>query len=223
MVALHEHNERQRSAELLDQVARGATVALVTDAGTPAVSDPGFVLVREARARDLPVEAVPGPSAALHALVVSGLPTDRFAFEGFLPRRAGARERRLAELADDPRTLILFVAPHRATDDLRALAEAFGPRPAALARELTKLHEEVWRDTLPALAERVERDGVRGEVTLVVGGAPPRRVRPADHELADQVQRRIAAGEDRREALRTVAREHDVPRREVYQAVLDAR
>ena len=222
LVAVHEHNERQRSDELLDRVARDETVVLVTDAGTPSVSDPGFVLVREAHARGLRVEAVPGPSAVLHALVVSGLPTDRFAFEGFLPRRAGARRRRLAEVVADPRTLVFYVAPHRAGEDLRAMAEAFGDRSAALARELSKLHEEVWRASLPELAQRVARDGVRGEVTLVVAGAAPHVGRPSDAELAAQVRGRIAAGEDRREALRAVAREHEVPRREVYQAVLDA-
>jgi 16S rRNA (cytidine1402-2'-O)-methyltransferase len=169
MVSHHEHNEDRRIPELLDRVAGGETVVVVTDAGTPGVADPGFRLVRAAIGRGLPVEAVPGPSAVLHALVVSGMPTDRFVFEGFLPRKAGARARRLAELADDPRTLILYISPHRAAKELAAVAGAFGDRPAALCRELTKLHEEVWRDGVAALAERAA-GGVRGELTLVVAG-----------------------------------------------------
>jgi 16S rRNA (cytidine1402-2'-O)-methyltransferase len=169
LVSHHEHNEDRRIPELLDRVAAGETVVVVTDAGTPGVADPGFRLVRAAVERGIAVEAVPGPSAVLHALVVSGLPTDRFAFEGFLPRKTGARGRRLAELADDPRTLILYISPHRAAKELAAAAEAFGDRPAALCRELTKLHEEVWRGTARELAERAA-DGVRGELTLVVAG-----------------------------------------------------
>jgi 16S rRNA (cytidine1402-2'-O)-methyltransferase len=221
MTSVHDHNEDRRAGPLLDRVAAGEVVAVVTDAGTPGLADPGFVLVREARARGLPVEAVPGPAAALQALVLSGLPMDRFAFEGFLPRKSGARARRLAALARDDRTLVFYVAPHRAADDLRAMADAFGPRPAALARELTKLHEEVWDGDLDTLAARAA-GGVRGEVTVVVAGAPPEAA-PEGPELARRVAALQAGGMDRRSATAAVADAAGVPRRTVYQAVLDAR
>ena len=221
LTSVHDHNENRRAGPLLDRVAAGETVVLVTDAGTPGVSDPGYVLVREALARELAVEAVPGPSAALHALLLSGLPMDRFVFEGFLPRKAGARSRRLAELADEPRTLVLYVSPHRAAEDLAALSEAFGARPAALARELTKLHEEVWHGTLPELAERAA-GGVRGEVTLVVAGAEPVAPSAEPADLAAQVAALVQSGTSKRDAIPMIAAIAGVPRRVVYQAVLDA-
>jgi len=220
MVAYHDHNEARRTGPLLDRVAAGETVAVVTDAGTPGIADPGYRIVAEAVARGLPVEAVPGPVAAIHALVLSGLPTDRFAFEGFLPRKAGARERRLAELADDPRTLVFYVAPHRAAEELAAMAAAFGDRPAALARELTKLHEEVWRGPLPELAARAA-EGVRGEVVVVVGGAPAAPP-TGDEDLAARVRDLVGAGVAKKDAIAQVASSAGVPKRVVYQAVLDA-
>lgn len=220
MISVHDHNEARRAGPLLDRVAAGETVVVVTDAGTPGLADPGFVLVREARARGLTVEAVPGPAAALQALVLSGLPMDRFAFEGFLPRKAGARARRVAELAADPRTLVFYLAPHRAADDLDVLADTFGDRPAVLARELTKLHEEVWEGSLPELASRA-RGGIRGEVTLVVAGAPPATPDTDPRVLAAQVADLIALGMDKRAATAAVAEAAGVPKRAVYQAVLD--
>ncbi len=222
-LSYHDHNEEQRLPQLVDRIRAGATVALVTDAGTPAVSDPGYRLVRACIDAGLAVEAVPGPSALLHALVVSGLPTDRFTFEGFLPRRRGARADRLAELADEPRTMVLYLSPHRAAADLADLAAAVGDdRPGALCRELTKLHEEVVRAPLAELLE-LARVGVRGEATLVVGGAPAEPVvaRSAD-ELAKDVARRVAAGVSKKAAIAEVAAEARVPKREVYQAVVDA-
>lgn len=221
MVSYHDHNEATRTGELLDRVAAGQMVALVTDAGTPGLADPGFRLVHAAIERGLAVESVPGPSAALQALVVSGLPMDRFCFEGFLPRKAGPRRQVLADLAGDPRTLVFYVTPHRAAADLAALAEAFGARPAALARELTKRFEEVWRGTLPELAARAGA-GVRGELTLVVAGAPAAgEAVPGATELAERVRALMATGEDKRAAISRVASTAGVPRREVYQAVLD--
>ncbi|MPZ89168.1 MAG: 16S rRNA (cytidine(1402)-2'-O)-methyltransferase [Nitriliruptorales bacterium] len=220
MLSVHEHNEDRRAGPLLDRVAAGETVVVVTDAGTPGLADPGFVLVREARARGLVVEAVPGPAAALQALVLSGLPMDRFAFEGFLPRKAGARARRLEELAGDPRTLVFYLSPHRTAEDLDALVEAFGDRPAALAREMTKLHEEVWRGSLPELAHRA-REGVRGEVTLVVGGSPPRAMDTGPAALAARVHDLVESGMAKREATAAVAAAAGVPKRVVYQAILD--
>ena len=219
----HEHNEAARTRPLLDRVEAGQTVVCVTDAGTPGVADPGFRLVREAVARGLSVEVVPGPSALLAALVVSGLPTDRFAFEGFLPRKSGARAQRLAALAGDPRTLVFYVAPHRAAADLAAMAVAFGDRPAVLARELTKLHEEVWRGGLEALAERARVQRVRGEVTVVVAGTPTEPEPAPPDELAARVAALEASGRDRKSAIAEVAAAAGVSRRRVYQAVLDHR
>lgn len=220
LTALHEHNEDARTPALLDRVEAGEVVVLVTDAGTPGISDPGFVVVRAARARGLEVDAVPGPAAAVQALVLSGLPTDRFAFEGFLPRRAGARARRLAALADDERTLVFYVAPHRAAEDLAAMAAAVGDeREAALARELTKLHQEVRTGPVGVLAAAVAEHGVRGEVTVVLAGAPA----PAPPDLAAlgaEVARRVAQGERRRDVAGAVAAAAGASRNEVYEASL---
>ncbi|HXP14508.1 MAG TPA: 16S rRNA (cytidine(1402)-2'-O)-methyltransferase, partial [Actinomycetes bacterium] len=176
MTSYHEVGERERAQELADRVAAGLRLALVTDAGMPAVSDPGYHLVAACLDRGVPVEVVPGPSAAIAALVVSGLPTDRFCFEGFLPRRPGQRDRRLAELAAEPRTMVFFEAPHRVLATLDAMAAAFGPdRAAAAVRELTKVHEQVLRGPLGELRERLGAQGPKGELTLVVAGAPAGR------------------------------------------------
>ena len=181
LIALHEHNERDRAAELVE-LARDADLLVLSDAGMPTVSDPGFVLVQAAIAAGVTVSALPGPSAVLMALAVSGLPTDRFAFEGFLPRKG--RLPALRALASETRTLVFFESPHRIGDALRDLATAFGAdRPAAVCRELTKLYEEVVRGTLAELAERFA-DGARGEIVLVVGGAAP-----ASASLEDGVAR----------------------------------
>jgi 16S rRNA (cytidine1402-2'-O)-methyltransferase len=221
MTSYHEHNERARTSRLLDRVAAGDTVVVVSDAGTPGMADPGFRLVAEAVERGLTVEAIPGPNAAIHALVLSGLPLDRFTFEGFLPRKAGARATRLAELAAEPRTMIFYVAPHRAADDLEAMADAFGDRPAALARELTKLHEEVIRGPLSVLAAGVAEHGVRGEVTVVVAGAPP-AAPPSGDEVVARVESLVQGGMSRKDAVTTVAGAVGMRRRAVYQAVVDA-
>jgi 16S rRNA (cytidine1402-2'-O)-methyltransferase len=221
-VSYHEVGERARAERLADQIAAGVRVALVSDAGMPLVSDPGYELLRLCLARGLPVEVVPGPSAALAALVLSGLPADRFCFEGFLPRKPGQRARRLGELAAERRTMVFFEAPHRVLDTLAAMAEAFGlDRPAAAARELTKLHEEVLRGSLGELWARLEARGPRGEFTLVVGGAPAAAAPAAD--LAGAVARLVEAGASARDAISEVARSTGTPRREVYQAVLAAR
>lgn len=218
----HDHNEDARIPELLDRVAGGETVAVVTDAGMPGLADPGFTLVRAAVERGLRLEAVPGPTAAMTALLLSGLPMDRFAFEGFLPRKAGPRDRRLAELVEDPRTLVFYLAPHRAADELAAMAAAFGERSAALARELTKRYEEVWRATLPELAGRAGGERIRGEVTLVVAGASPATETPAAEELVERVRDLVASGERKKDAIARVARATGVAKRDVYQAVVDA-
>jgi 16S rRNA (cytidine1402-2'-O)-methyltransferase len=175
MVSLHEHNESQRIAGLLARLAAGETIALVSDAGTPLLSDPGLELVQRAIAAGITVSVIPGPSAITAALAVAGLPTDRFCFEGFLPARAGERRRRLAALAPEARTLVFFEAPHRIAATLIDLAHEFGAqRPAVVVRELTKAHESIYRGTLAQLCQRAAEDEHfgRGEITLVVHGAP---------------------------------------------------
>ncbi|WP_350349385.1 16S rRNA (cytidine(1402)-2'-O)-methyltransferase [Agromyces sp. G08B096] len=220
LIALHEHNERQKADELVE-LARDADLLVLTDAGMPTVSDPGFPLVQAAIAAGVDVTAIPGPSAVLTALALSGLPTDRFAFEGFLPRKSGERGRRLAELAGDRRTLVFFEAPTRLATSLAALAEAFGPdRPAAVCRELTKLHEEVRRGPLGELVAWAEA-GVRGEICIVVGGAAAEASDPVD-ALA-RVQSLAASGTRLKDAAALVAAETGLGRRELYEAALAAR
>jgi 16S rRNA (cytidine1402-2'-O)-methyltransferase len=224
-VSYHDHNESSRAAELVARAAAGETVAVVSDAGTPSVADPGLALVRAAVDAGVPVEAVPGPAAFLLALVLSGLPTDRFAFEGFLPRQRGARRRHLAALADEPRTLVWYVAPHRAAAELADAADALGQhRRGALARELTKRFEEVRRGPLGELAQQVASDPPRGELTLVVAGAAQEPAGEAALDaLVAEVQRREADGVAMAQAVREVAAAHGVRRRALYEAVLAAR
>lgn len=220
LIALHDHNERERAAQLVDRAATDEVV-LVSDAGMPTVSDPGFRVVQLAAERGVDVSVIPGPSAVMTALAVSGLPTDRFAFEGFLPRKAGERARALAALAGEPRTLLFFESPGRAADTLDALALALGPdRPAAVCRELTKLHEEVRRGSLAELAEWAA-GGVRGEVVLVVGGAPARAVAP-EAALAE-VLTRVASGDRLKDAAREVAEATGLASKALYAAALEAR
>jgi 16S rRNA (cytidine1402-2'-O)-methyltransferase len=171
LVSYHDHNKDGRTPEVIRKLLDGASVAIVSDAGSPGISDPAFTLVRAAVEAGVPVVPIPGPSSALCALEISGLPTDRFAFEGFLPRRASRRRRRIEELRADPRTLIFFESPHRLKHALRDLSETLGERPASLSRELTKKFEETRRGTLRALLEWVEAETPRGEFVLVVGGA----------------------------------------------------
>lgn len=216
-----DHTERARTDQLVDRAAAGETVAVATDAGTPGISDPGFALVRAAAARSVAVELIPGPVAAIHALVLSGLPTDRFAFDGFLPRKPAQRRARIAELADDERTLILYLSPHRAADELADLAAGLGSRPSALARELTKVHEEIMRMPLDRLAAHVADHGVRGELTLVVGGASGADAAGDvdDAALVTRVRELIATGVARNSAVAMVARTAGVARGRVYDAV----
>lgn len=222
--SLHEHNERARIDEVVARIRDGAHVALVTDAGTPLVSDPGLVLVRACIAAGVPVVPVPGASAVLAALVASGLASDRVAFDGFLPRRGGSRTARLAELADEPRTVVIFLSPHRAADDLTDLAAACGDdRPAALCRELTKLHEEVRRGTLGSLRDGAA-EGLRGELTLVVAGAPEPEAPELDAaSVADEVAAVVARGRSTRDAVAEVAAARGLRRRDVYATVLAVR
>ncbi len=223
LVSCFEGNEQQRVPELLAAVRDGRHVLLVTDAGMPTVSDPGFRLVAAAAAEGLPVTCLPGPSAVTAALAVSGLPTDRFCFEGFLPRRAGERRSALAALRAERRTTVYFEAPHRLAEALADMAEVLGPdRPAVVCRELTKTHEEVRRGTLGELADWAAGQ-VRGEVTVVVAGAPERAVEATPDELVRLVRQREQAGLAPKDAVREVAQETGTTRRAVYDAVVAAK
>jgi 16S rRNA (cytidine1402-2'-O)-methyltransferase len=227
VVSYYDDVETSRTPGLMAELEAGHDVLLVTDAGMPGLSDPGYRLVAAAAAAGIRVTVLPGPSAATAALAVSGLPSDRFCFEGFPPRRAGERARRFAELAAEPRTLIFFESPRRLATTLAALAEALGPgRPAVVCRELTKTHEQIVRGTLAELAEW-SAPGVLGEITVVVAGAPARRAGAAtDVSQADltaavtAVAVREQAGESRRDAVAAIAKEHGLPKRAVYDAVL---
>ncbi len=218
----HLHNEARSTAEAVTRLQEGATIVLVSDAGTPLVSDPGQRLVAAAAAAGIEVTSLPGPSAVLHALVVAGLPAERVAFEGFLPRRGNERGDRLAAVADEERTTVWFVAPHHAEDDVAALARACGEdRAAALCRELTKLHEEVTRATLGELEAMLGEQSPKGELTLVVAGAPPREVEPpTDEELAAAVQALVDDGIRGRDAAGDVAEAHGLRKNAVYEAWL---
>ncbi|MFE9339063.1 16S rRNA (cytidine(1402)-2'-O)-methyltransferase [Streptomyces sp. NPDC007063] len=224
VVSYFEGNEAARTPELAEALAGGARVVLVTDAGMPSVSDPGYRLVAAAVQHGVRVTAVPGPSAVLTALAVSGLPVDRFCFEGFLPRKPGERRGRLREAAEERRTLVYFEAPHRLEATLTAMAEVFGAeREAAVCRELTKTYEQVRRGPLAELAEWAA-EGVRGEITVVVRGAEPPAAGEADAaELARRVAEREAAGQARKEAIAEVARGAGVPKREAFDAVVAAK
>ena len=219
VVSFHESAEKARTPGLIEALQGGATVLLVSDAGMPGVSDPGYRLIRAAIDAHLPITVAPGPSAVLTALVLS---VDRFCFEGFLSRRGGERRARIAELVNEPRTLVFFEAPHRIVATLADLAGAFGARQAAICRELTKTYEEVIRGDLVELAQSVTE--LRGEITLVVEGRTTPQLASADPAtLADEVARRVEAGADRKEALTEVATEAGVPRRAVYDAVVAAK
>jgi 16S rRNA (cytidine1402-2'-O)-methyltransferase len=219
IVSYFDGNERERTPELVGAVADGLDVVLVTDAGMPSVADPGYRLVAACVDAGHDVTAIPGPSAALTALAVSGLPVHRFTFEGFLPRKTGDRKRALAELGGEPRTMVFFESPRRTAETLRAMAEAFGAdRRAALCRELTKTHEEVVRDTIGGLVAWAgeQEHGVRGEVTLVVQGGTT--AEPGADELRRLVAEEQAAGLSRKDAIAAVAAATGVRRSVVYAA-----
>jgi 16S rRNA (cytidine1402-2'-O)-methyltransferase len=220
IMSYFEGNEARRTEELVRALGEGARVVVVSDAGMPSVSDPGYRLVTAAVAGGYRVTAVPGPSAVLLALAVSGLPVDRFCFEGFLPRKAAERARRLDQLATEPRTMIFFEAPHRAAATLSAMTLAFGAdRRAAICRELTKTYEEVRRGPLQELAEWAASE-VRGEVTLVIGGATPSTT---DLETAAaEVVRLAAGGMKLKAAAAQVARQHGVAKNALYDLALKA-
>jgi 16S rRNA (cytidine1402-2'-O)-methyltransferase len=226
LVAVHEHNEAASAARVARWMAEGRTVAVVSDAGTPAISDPGRRLVGAAVDAGAAVTVVPGPSALVAALVVSGLPADRWCFEGFLPAKGGERGRRLLALRSEERTVVLYEAPHRIRRTVAELAAALGEgRAVVLARELTKVHETVWRGTLGEATAHLESEAPRGEYVIVLGGAAAASVAErADPEvIATAIAERLGAGDDRRAAITAVARQLGVPRREVYEIVVGGR
>ena len=221
LVSYHEHNEAVRTPELLERLASGDSVAVVSEAGTPSISDPGYRLVEAAVAAGIAVEPIPGASALLAALVVSGLPTDAFVFEGFLPRRTGERRRRLESLASERRTIVVFESPHRVDACLADMVAVLGDRRAALCRELTKLHEEVRRAMLSELLASVAKTPVKGELVIVIEGAA--ETVPDMEAAVDEAVARTRSGESVREATRAVAEQRGVPRRALYDRVLRSR
>ena len=223
LVVHNDANERRSGRQLVDEMTRGAQVVLVSDAGMPGLSDPGFRLVSAAVEAGITVEVVPGPSAAISAIAISGLPPARFVFEGFLPRKAGERRRRLEELVDEQRTLVFYESPHRAVDSLADMADVFGPRPAAIARELTKMHEEVLRGTLVELAAAARERGLRGELVIVVSGALARHAAVDPEELATAAARLMDSGVERRAAMQEVAKASGVSKRAVFDALVQQR
>ncbi|HWC15275.1 MAG TPA: 16S rRNA (cytidine(1402)-2'-O)-methyltransferase [Actinomycetota bacterium] len=223
LVVYNETNERRRAKELVATIASGRTVVLVSDAGMPGLSDPGFRLVKACADDGLVVEAVPGPSAVITAVAISGLAPGRFVFEGFVPRKPGDRRRRLEELRDERRTIVFFESPHRIEATLSDLVAAFGPRPAALARELTKMHEEVRRGTVAELLDSVRSDPPRGEIVLVIGGAIHENAPDVVPEtLAARARQLMDEGIERKEAMTRVARETGVRRRAVFDALVES-
>lgn len=218
LVSHHEHNERPSAAGLIARLLGGESVALISDAGMPGISDPGETLVQAAIAAGVPIVPIPGPTAFVAALVVSGLPTRRFAFEGFLGREPKQRRRRLRELAAEPRTMAFYEAPHRLAETLQDMAAVFGEdRPACVARELTKVFEEVVRGPLGALRDRWAAEAPRGEIVIVVGGAAAADAGPAEG-WEDALRGLLAAGTRPSEAAKAIAKSHGVPRSEAYDA-----
>jgi len=220
LIAVHDHNEADQVRTILSLLERGKSVALITDAGTPGISDPGQRVVAAVAAAGYGIEVVPGPSAVIAALVASGLPTHRFSFEGFMPRKGSERTRRLEAVSGAGCTTVLYEAPHRVVRTLNDLIETCGPlRQVALVRELTKLHEEVWRGTLAGAVEHLEESPPRGEYVIVLGSGPPETV--DDETIARALTARMDAGEDKRTAIASVAGTLSVPKRRVYDLALD--
>ena len=222
MVSYHEHNELTRSPELAIELEQGAKIALVSDAGTPGISDPGHRLVTLCLRHHIPVVPIPGPSALVAALAASGLPTDEFLFVGFLPPRAGARRKALDALKVEPRTLIFYEAPHRVVETLADATEILGPRPAVIAREVTKIHEEFLRGPLAELLESARKRAPRGEITLLIGpGDPQAQKVERSVSLKQRVdQLEAEGGIDRKAALKQAARERGLGKREAYKQLL---
>ncbi|OKL46211.1 16S rRNA (cytidine(1402)-2'-O)-methyltransferase [Boudabousia liubingyangii] len=221
LVPLHEHNESGKSPEIIEAAQNGARILVISDAGMPTVSDPGYDLIQAALAAATPIRIIPGPSAVLTALAASGLPTDRFTFEGFMPRKDGQRSATLSALKDEKRTMIFFDSPRRTHDSLKVMAQVFGEeRPAAVCRELTKTHEEIMRGTLKELIEKTSGE-VLGEITIVVHGATPKA--PEIEDYLPAVLTLVDGGMKLKAAAAQIAEESGLRKNQLYQAALDAK
>lgn len=216
LVSYHEHNERERAAELIDRLENGESIAVVSDAGTPGINDPGFVLVEQAIGSGITVVSIPGPVAYVNAVIVSGLPTDSIFFGGFLPSKKGERRRRLEEVRNIPATIALYESPHRIGNSLADCAEVLGDRPAAVVRELTKLHEETIRGSLKELAERFAAASAKGEFVLVIDRTGDDAGPGPTGTLTERVRELEASGMDPKAALKTAAKEFGLSRSEAY-------
>lgn len=222
MTSYHLHNEKKKSLDLVEKLKCGQTIALISDAGLPGISDPGSEVIRLCYAENIPVDVLPGPNAALTALVLSGMPTEHFAFHGFLPSAKGERKRNLEQLANLPQTQIFYEAPHRLVATLQALSECFGERTAAVVRELTKLHQEVHRGTVLELKEAFEKTEPRGECCIVIAPYVPVKPVGGPEEWCQEVREGIHRGLSKKDAMKEVAKRYGVRKPEVYQALLDA-
>ena len=221
-ISYHEHNEQQRAVKLIDQLKQGGNIAVVSDAGTPAISDPGFRLVRAAIENEVPVVPVPGPSALISALIAAGLPTDEFFFAGFLPARTNARRSRLSELQSVPGTLIFYEAPHRLAATLKDAYEILGERDAVVARELTKVHEEIRRGRLSELSDYYEREEPRGEIVVLIDRNVISAAKP-QLNIAALINQFEQEGMDQRAALKKAARELGISRADAYRKLISER
>jgi 16S rRNA (cytidine1402-2'-O)-methyltransferase len=221
LTSYHEHNEKRKSLELVEQLKAGQTVALISDAGLPGISDPGSEVIRLCLEENIPVDVLPGPNAALTALILSGMPSDHFTFYGFLPSGAGERKRTLEFLVNRPETLILYEAPHRLVSTLRGLCEVFGEREAAVVRELTKVHQQVHKNSLLKLKEEFEKTPPRGECCIVIAPYIPEKLIGGPLEWRQEVNEGVCRGLTKKEAMKEVARRYGVKKSEIYQALLD--
>ncbi len=220
-ISCHQHNMQARVPQIMERLQKGAAIALVTDAGMPCISDPGYELVRACVAMQIPVVPVPGPTAAITALAASGLPSDRFCFEGFLPGQGKARRERLAALKPEERTLIFYESPHRLAQTLTDFAATWdSERPIVLARELTKLHETIWHGTVAEAIALVSQKPPRGEYTLIVQGQTPLSTSPTEQEILEMLLQLLAAGMARSQASKEVAQHFQISKRAVYQLAL---
>jgi 16S rRNA (cytidine1402-2'-O)-methyltransferase len=219
LTSYHDHNKDVKAEVLIVRMKEGARVALVTDAGTPGISDPGYHLIRRAAEEGIPISPIPGPTAMISALTVSGLPLDAFVFEGFLPSRRTARRRRLESMASERRTLVFFEAPHRVRSVLQDMLETWGDREMALARELTKIHEEILRGTISGILKQLEGKEIRGEITLILAGARERSS-PLPGSYIPSLNRLLKSGIGVKEAASRISREFGVSRKKVYSEAL---
>jgi 16S rRNA (cytidine1402-2'-O)-methyltransferase len=219
LVSYHEHNEISAAPALVERLCRGESIALVSDAGTPGISDPGYRLIVAAAAAGLQVIPVPGPAALIAALSVSGLPTDRFVFEGFLPEKRAQRKERLLTLRDEPRTLVFYEAPHRLKEALADIESIFGERAIVMARELSKIHEQVLRGSISELNRRIAADEIRGEVVLVVHGSPQKPA-PSEELIREAIMQLHARGMRVKEIAQLLSEKYGLPKRQIYRAAL---